>query len=102
MSEICPKCGLFKELCVCETIAREDQRITITTIKRKFGKLTTMVTGIDPKSIDIKDVAKKLKSKLACGGTYKDNHIELLGDHRFRMKDVLKSLGYKDDQVEIS
>ena len=64
MSEVCQKCGLVKELCVCETIAKEEQRIQIKIDKRKFGKLITVITGINAKDIDIKDVAKKLKSKL--------------------------------------
>ena len=102
MSEICPKCGLFKELCVCETIAKEDQRITITTIKRKFGKLTTMVTGIDSKSIDIKDVAKKLKSKLACGGTVKNSVIELQGEHKRKVKEELIKLGFAPTTIDIT
>ncbi len=76
------------------------QQIRVFIEKRKYNKPITIVEGVNPN--EGKDTAAKLKSKLACGGTYKDNHIELLGDHRFRMKDVLKSLGYKDDQVEIS
>ena len=102
MSEICPKCGLFKELCVCETIAKEDQRIIITTAKRKFGKLTTMVTGIDQKSIDIKDVAKKLKSKLACGGTVKNGIIELQGEHRNKVKEELIKLGFASSTIDVT
>ena len=39
MPEICPKCGLPKELCVCETIAKEEQRIKVRSEKRKFGKI---------------------------------------------------------------
>lgn len=102
MSEICPKCGLFKELCVCETIAKEDQRITISTIKRKFGKLTTMVAGIDPKSIDIKDVARTLKSKLACGGTVKNSIIELQGEHRHKVKGELIKLGFAAETIDVA
>lgn len=102
MSEICPKCGLIKELCVCETIAKEDQRIAITTIKRKFGKLTTMVTGIDAKSIDIKDVAKQLKSKLACGGTVKNGVIELQGEHKRMVKEELIKLGFAASTIDVT
>ena len=96
MSEICQKCGLPKELCICETIAKEEQRIKVGVVKRKFGKLTTVVSGINEKDINIKDLAKKLKSKLACGGTAKDGIIELQGDHKKRVKEELEKLGFSD------
>ena len=35
MTNICPKCGLPRELCICETIAKEGQRIKIKAEKRK-------------------------------------------------------------------
>jgi translation initiation factor 1 len=94
MSEICSKCGLPKDLCVCETIAKEEQKIIVSTEKRKFGKITTLVQGIDTKNIDIKDLAKKLKSKLACGGTAKGGVIELQGNHAARVKDYLVTFGF--------
>ncbi len=101
MSEVCPKCGLPNELCVCETIAKKDQQIKITVVKRKFGKLITIVEGIDEKSIDIKDLAKKLKNKLACGGTVKEGIIELQGDHAQKAKRILIALGFSQDTVKI-
>ncbi|MDP4012765.1 MAG: translation initiation factor [Candidatus Nanoarchaeia archaeon] len=101
MSEVCTKCGLPKQLCVCETIAKEEQRITVRTIKRKFGKLTTIVDGFDPKQIDLKDIAKSLKSKLACGGTTKYNAIELQGDHKAKVKSELIKLGFSEGSIDI-
>ena len=100
MSEICPKCGLPKDLCVCETIAKEEQKIRVRTVKRRFGKLTTLVEGIDP-SINLKDLSKKLKSKLACGGTFKEGVVELQGDHRRKVKEELIKLGFNADTIEI-
>ncbi|MCX6711811.1 MAG: translation initiation factor [Candidatus Woesearchaeota archaeon] len=100
MSGICPTCGLPKELCVCETIAKEDQIIKVKLAKRKFGKLTTLIEGIDPRKIDIKDVAKKLKSKFACGGTVKGNSIELQGDHKSRVKEELIKLGFASNTID--
>ena len=101
MSEICTQCGLPKDLCVCETIAKESQRIVISTEKRKFGKLETTIEGIDSKEIDIKDLGKKLKNKFACGGTVKNGIIELQGDHKKKVKQYLIEMGFAPNTVEI-
>ncbi len=98
---ICEVCGLPEDLCICEEIARESQKITISVAKRKFGKSMTVVEGINEKSIDINDLAKKLKGELACGGTVKDGRIELQGDHRNRVKDILVKYGYSEDLIEV-
>ena len=100
MSDICSRCGLTKELCVCETIAKEEQRIQVRTVKRRFGKLTTIVEGIDPKDINIKDIAKKLKSAFACGGTVKNSTIELQGDHKKKVKEELTKLGFAENTIK--
>ena len=91
---ICPKCGLSKELCFCESIAKEDQHINVKTVKRRFGKLTTVIEGLDQKDINLKDLAKTLKAKLACGGTIKDGKIELQGEHIVKVKEELVKLGF--------
>ncbi len=98
---ICEVCGLPEDLCICEEIARESQKITISVNRRKFGKSMTVVDGINEKSIDMNDLAKKLKGELACGGTVKDGRIELQGDHRNRVKDILIKSGYSEDLIEV-
>jgi len=102
MSETCEKCGLPKPLCVCETIAKEEQKIRVRTVKRRFGKLMTIVEGMDKRDINLKDIAKKLKSKLACGGTLKDSIIELQGDHKEKVKEELTKLGFNPDSIDAS
>lgn len=101
MVEICPKCGLPKELCVCETIAKEQQKIRIYSEKKKFGKPYTFIEGIDEKEIDLKDLTKKLKSKLACGGTLKKGRIALQGEHKHKVKKILIDLGFAKETIEI-
>jgi translation initiation factor 1 len=96
--DICPKCGLPKQTCVCEDIAREEQTITVRAEKRRFGKFITVLGGFG-KDINIKQIAKKLKTKLACGGTVKNNKIELQGDHRKKIKQALVKLGFKEEQI---
>ena len=101
MSEICPVCGLVKELCVCETIAKESQKILVYIERKKFNKNYTIVEGIDAKEIDLKDLAKKLKSELACGGTIKDGKIELQGEHKQKAKKILIDYGFASSSVEL-
>ncbi|NOZ76574.1 MAG: stress response translation initiation inhibitor YciH [Euryarchaeota archaeon] len=98
---VCDVCGLPTELCVCEDIAREAQKIEVYTTKRKFGKLMTVVEGIDAKNIDLKDLVKDLKTQCACGGTAKEDRIELQGDHRRQVKDMLLKKGFTEDLIEI-
>lgn len=97
--DICPKCGLPKQACVCEEIAKSEQRITVSTVKRKFGKVITIVSGIG-KDVDMKEVARGLKEKLACGGTVKNNAIELQGDHKKKVKPVLVGLGFSESSIQ--
>lgn len=100
MAEICSRCGLPKELCVCELIAKQEQTIEITIVKRRFGKLATVITGLDPKSINIKDLARTLKSKLACGGTVKNNVIELQGNHLEKVKAIIIAEGFSSGSIK--
>lgn len=99
MGEVCSKCGLPQELCVCETIAKEDQRIEIKVVKRRFGKLTTVIQGINERDINLKDLAKKLKSRLACGGTAKGGVIELQGNHLEKVKEFLVEQGFAESTI---
>ncbi len=101
MSEICPKCGLPTDLCVCEAIVKEQQRIRVYREKRKWGRDVTIIDGIDDKNINIKELSGKLKSKLACGGTGKSGRIELQGDHRERAAEVLIESGFPADNIDV-
>jgi translation initiation factor 1 len=97
--DICPKCGLPKEACVCEGIAKTEQKLKISVVKRRYGKIITLITGIDS-SIDVKQIAKRLKNELACGGTIKNDAIELQGDHRKKAQEILEQLGFPAEAIE--
>ncbi|UCF09011.1 MAG: stress response translation initiation inhibitor YciH [Thermoplasmata archaeon] len=94
MAGICPVCGLPEELCMCEEIAREQQQIKITTMKRRYGKIVTIIEGIDSSDIDLDDLARKLKTRCAAGGTVKEGKIELQGEHKKKVKKVLNEMGF--------
>lgn len=91
---ICGICGLPKEICVCEEIAREQQEIKIFSVKRRYGKMVTIVEGIDENDINLDELARKLKTKCASGGTVKDGRIELQGEHNKKVREVLKNMGF--------
>jgi translation initiation factor 1 len=96
--EICPKCGLPKQACVCEQIGKSSQKVQITTDKKRYGKIVTVVSGFDS-SVDVKKIAKSLKNELACGGTCKNGIIELQGDHIKKIKELLVKLGFDKESV---
>jgi len=101
MTEIDPLTGLPKELGAWDVITKSNQVIEVKIEKRKFGKKYTIVSGLDAKDINIEDIARELKSKLACGGTVRREIIELQGDHKIKMRKSLESLGFAPETIVI-
>ncbi|MFH1751359.1 MAG: stress response translation initiation inhibitor YciH [archaeon] len=99
MEDVCNKCGLPKSLCVCGEISKEMQKIKVKVVRRRFGKKITLLQGLS------KDEAKRLggllKKKLACGGTVKNNEIELQGEQAKKAKAVLLKEGYRNEQIDL-
>jgi translation initiation factor 1 len=81
-------------------MAKEAAKIKVYTVRRRFGKWVTVVEGIS-KDSNPKQISKKLKSKLACGGTFKDNKIELQGEHKEAVRKVLENLGFSKEQIQV-
>jgi translation initiation factor 1 len=101
MAEICPVCGLPQDLCVCEEMSKEQQRIRIRLETRKWGKKWTIIDGIDSKSVSLNKLATQLKHKCACGGTAKNEQVLLMGDHRDEVHRTLVGLGFPQDNIEV-
>ena len=90
--------GLPNDNDVLEEIAKGEQKITVALDTRRYGKKITLVSGFD-NGVDLKSVAKRLKEALACGGTIKDGVIELQGDHKRHVKNILVKLGFNEDSI---
>jgi translation initiation factor 1 len=90
--------GLPTEESVFREIAKGEQKIQVSTVARRYGKITTLVSGFD-KNADIKGTAKRLKEVLACGGTVKDGVIELQGNHLKHVKPALVKMGFPEDSI---
>jgi len=98
IGNICAKCGLPQDICACAGIDQSTQKIRVFVEKRKFDKPITIIEGITENA---KEISSQLKRKLATGGTFKKGHIELMGDHRKRVSEVLVKIGYSKEQIEI-
>ena len=63
--------------------------------KGRGGKTVTLIKKLILSEEDMKDLAKRLKQICGTGGTVKDGEIEIQGEHRERIAEELKKLGYK-------
>jgi len=61
----------------------------------RAGKAVTLVKKLILSEEALKALAKKLKQECGTGGTVKDGVIEIQGEHREKIADVLQKLGYK-------
>lgn len=63
--------------------------------KGRKGKGVMLVKGVDPAEHDMKKLAKTLKSKMGQGGAVKEGVIEIQGDDRAKLKQLLEAQGFK-------
>ncbi|WP_140179558.1 stress response translation initiation inhibitor YciH [Providencia stuartii] len=69
-------------------------RIRRETAGRK-GKGVCVVTGLDLDDESLAKLAAELKKKCGCGGSVKDGDIEIQGDKRDVIKQLLEVKGYQ-------
>ncbi|KAB0465259.1 stress response translation initiation inhibitor YciH [Vibrio kanaloae] len=63
--------------------------------KGRKGKGVSVVTGLDLDDAPLKLMAAELKKVCGCGGSVKDDNIEIQGDARDKIKAHLEKKGYK-------
>lgn len=61
----------------------------------RHGKPVTLVKNLLLSADNLKALAKKLKQECGTGGTIKEGVIEIQGEQRQKVADVLQTLGYK-------
>ena len=67
--------------------------------KGRGGKPVTLVKNLVLSAEDMKGLTKRLKQLCGTGGTVKDGVIEMQGEHREKIAEMLKRMGY---QVKIA
>lgn len=63
--------------------------------KGRGGKTVTVISGFQHSSEQLNSLCKKLKAHCGTGGTVKDATIEIQGDHRAKLLELLQGLGYR-------
>ncbi|TDI33193.1 MAG: hypothetical protein E2P03_05255 [Acidobacteria bacterium] len=58
------------------------------------GKGVTVITGLPLSAVEIKNLARQFKQKCGSGGTVKDGVIEIQGDHRDMLVELLTAMGW--------
>lgn len=87
---------------ICERLLVEAPLIKIRLDVRKFGKPVTLIDGLPNDKDLLKHLAKFFKTKLAAGGTFREEEgrIEIQGDHRQRVKKILvEELGIPEENI---
>ncbi len=96
----CDRCGELENDCQCEPlppekVAPEKQSAKVRLDRRKHKRMVTVVWGLSADETDLNELLSKLKSACGSGGSLQDEQLELQGDHLEKVKDQLRSLGYK-------
>jgi translation initiation factor 1 len=63
--------------------------------KGRGGKAVTLIKNLILSEEDLKALAKRLKQACGSGGTVKDGLIEIQGEHREKIAELLQTAGYK-------
>jgi len=94
----CPGCGYPLKQCCCSRRKSEQQGDGVVRVSRQTkgrkGSGVCVITGLPLGESDLKKLAKQLKKKCGSGGTVKEGVIEIQGDHRHALVDVIRKMGY--------
>ena len=97
--------GLPDELSkLIDTTNREFSKIEVKVERRKYGKFWAVVSGIEASSKELKEILKKIKTKMACAGTIKKDTIEVLYGKTEKNRQLIEALleqGFSRDSIHI-
>ena len=95
----CPKCERPVAKCVCRQNQSAPKRDGIVRISRETkgrkGKGVTLISGIPVHPDGLLALAKEFKQVCGSGGTVKAGVIEIQGDHRKILFDLIVEKGYR-------
>ena len=98
---LCPTCGWPVADCRCSSAvqarpepipARVTARLRLE--KRGAGKAVTVVHGLPRNAGFLRELSKELKKACGTGGALGEDFVELQGDQRERLRDLLATKGW--------
>jgi len=96
---MCPGCGKPQAECECKSmipIQTGDGTVRVgRETKGRKGSGVTVITGLPLVEDELKKLATILKNRCGSGGTVKDGIIEIQGDNRDKIVELLRAEGYK-------
>ncbi len=96
---LCSDCGQPQTACRCvkqSSLKKGDGFVRVQReTKGRKGKGVTLITGLYLEPQQLKALAKELKKRCGTGGTVKDGVIEIQGDQRDLLLDLLRQRGLK-------
>lgn len=98
LNQRCPKCGELQSACACRPVESVPANLTVKLRIEKGGrggKVVTVLYDLPRNPAFLKDLATKLKKACGTGGTAREESVELQGDYRERLRQLLPTLGYK-------
>jgi len=63
--------------------------------EKRRGKVVTLVGEFSLSKESATAIVKKLKKKLGCGGSYKDNFMEFQGELKDKLRELLDKEGFR-------
>lgn len=95
----CPRCGWPVRDCRCARAGEEtvpDRIVARLRIEKagRRGKTVTVVEGLPNNTAFLKELAAELKRACGSGGSAGDGRVEIQGDHRPRLRQLLAAKGW--------
>lgn len=94
----CPRCGELLAACRCLPAEPVPEKLVIRLRVEKGGrggKVVTVLYDLPRNPAFLKELATRLKKACGTGGTAKETTVELQGDYRERLRQLLPTLGYQ-------
>ena len=96
---VCPGCGWPSDDCRCSKGREQavpDRIVAKLRVEKagRNGKTVTVVFGLPRNAVFLKDLCKELKRGCGTGGAVAEDTVELQGDHRERIRDLLLKKGF--------